>query len=207
MQTHKNRNFTVVNMDIIERLKEFMAHTGMSNSQFADFAGIPRPTLSQLIHGRNKTINDQLLRKLDDSFPDLDIRWLLSGKGDMLTSSNIEFSEPQNGLFGSKPASEYPDTQKEIKNTDSLEASIIEDANRKKQESYSVFSDLIEDFGNKNERSEKYQSAGDVHNEEKTSPAIMTDSVASSEPPLQKEIESIIVFYTDKSFSTFYPGR
>ncbi len=183
-------------MDIIERLKEFMAHTGMSNSQFADFTGIPRPTLSQLIHGRNKTINDQLLRKLDDSFPELDIRWLLSGKGDMLTSSNIEFSEPQNGLFGTKQALEYPDTQKEIKSTDSLEASIIEDANRKKQESYSVFSDLIEDFGNKNERYE-----------EKTSPAIMTDSVASSEPPLQKEIESIIVFYTDKSFSTFYPGR
>ena len=83
----------------------------------------------------------------------------------------------------------------------------MKNANRKKQESYSVFSDLIEDFGNKNERSEKYQSVEDVHNEEKTSPAIMTDSVASSEPPLQKEIESIIVFYTDKSFSTFYPGR
>ena len=118
-------------MDIIERLKEFMAHTACRTRNSRILPNTTPPTLSQLIHGRNKTINDQLLRKLDDSFPDLDIRWLLSGKGDMLTSSNIEFSEPQNGLFGSKPASEYPDTQKEIKNTDSLEASIIEDANRK----------------------------------------------------------------------------
>ena len=49
---------------IVERLKQYIAEKGLTNTQFADRAGIPRPTLSQILHGRNKTINDVLLRKL-----------------------------------------------------------------------------------------------------------------------------------------------
>ena len=43
---------------IVERLKQYIAEKGLTNTQFADRAGIPRPTLSQILHGRNKTIND-----------------------------------------------------------------------------------------------------------------------------------------------------
>ena len=77
---------------VITRLKTFIEYCGLSNSQFADRAGIPRPTLSQLIHGRNKSVNDLLLRKLHENFPALDISWLLFGVGSMLKESNIQFS-------------------------------------------------------------------------------------------------------------------
>ena len=87
---------------VIGRLKSFIDYLGYSNSQFADKAGIPRPTLSQIFHGRNKSVSDTLLRKLYESFPQLNITWLLFGQGDMLSSSNFEISErqdPQNKAY------------------------------------------------------------------------------------------------------------
>ena len=89
-------------MDIISRIKEYMEYTQLTSSQFADRAGIPRPTLSQLLNGRNKSnegakkISSDIIRKLHDAFPDLNVMWLLFGDGDMESGSNIEISEPQN---------------------------------------------------------------------------------------------------------------
>ncbi len=83
---------------VISRLQDFINSTGLSSSQFADQTGIPRPSLSQILHGRNKSINDVLLRKLDQSFPNLNLSWLLFGRGNMYSSQNIEISERQNKL-------------------------------------------------------------------------------------------------------------
>ena len=58
---------------IIQRLNEFIRYTGLSSTQFADKAGIPRPTLSQMVHGRNKSVNNQMLAKLNENFPELSI--------------------------------------------------------------------------------------------------------------------------------------
>ncbi len=80
-------------MDIVERLIAYRNYTGYSNSQFADLANIPRPTLSQFLNGRNKRLSDDMTSKLHQAFPDLNILWLLFGEGDMLTDKNIEISE------------------------------------------------------------------------------------------------------------------
>lgn len=69
---------------IIQRLNEFIRYTGLSSTQFADKAGIPRPTLSQMVHGRNKSVNNQMLAKLNENFPELNILWFLFGQGTML---------------------------------------------------------------------------------------------------------------------------
>lgn len=69
---------------IIQRLNQFISYTGLSSTQFADKAGIPRPTLSQMVHGRNKSVNNQMLAKLNENFPELNILWFLFGQGDML---------------------------------------------------------------------------------------------------------------------------
>lgn len=87
---------------IIDRLCQFIDYTGLTSSQFADTAGIPRPSLSQMLHGRNKSLNNQVLSKLNDAFPNLNIVWLLFGNGDMLTNSNFEISEPQTSIENTK---------------------------------------------------------------------------------------------------------
>ena len=48
-------------MDIVSRLKLFLEQNGIANSQFADTCEIPRPTISQLLNGRNKKVSDEVI--------------------------------------------------------------------------------------------------------------------------------------------------
>ena len=65
------------------RLKGFIDEKGLTNSEFADRCGIPRPSLSQLLSGRNKKVSDDLVGKIHRVYPDLSVLWLLFGEGDM----------------------------------------------------------------------------------------------------------------------------
>ncbi len=82
-------------MDLVNRLKFFMENRDITISQFADTCMIPRPTMSQILNGRNKKISDELISKIHVAFPELSVLWLMFGEGDMLISKNIEISEPQ----------------------------------------------------------------------------------------------------------------
>ena len=82
-------------MDIATRLKQFMTAKNIASSQFADSADIPRPTLSQLLNGRNKKISNELIGKIHEAFPSLNVMWLMFGEGDMECAVNTQISEPQ----------------------------------------------------------------------------------------------------------------
>lgn len=90
------RLYTNAYMDFVSRLKRYIECKNLQNSQVADMAGIPRPTLSQLLTGRNKKVSNELIEKLHQAFPSLNVLWLLFGDGPMEVGGNIEFSEPQN---------------------------------------------------------------------------------------------------------------
>ena len=62
----------------------FLEQTGISNSQFADTCEIPRPTLSQLLNGRNKKVSDEVIGKIHRAYPSLNVMWLMFGDGEML---------------------------------------------------------------------------------------------------------------------------
>lgn len=83
-------------MDLVNRLKYYMETSKVTISQFADTCGIPRPTMSQLMNGRNKRISDEVINKIHNGFPNLSILWLMFGEGQMELNPNIEISEPQN---------------------------------------------------------------------------------------------------------------
>ncbi len=83
-------------MDIVSRLKEFISKEQVPVTQFADNCSIPRPTLSQLLNGRNKKVSDELITKIHDAYPHLSVLWLMFGEGDMISKSNTQFSEPKN---------------------------------------------------------------------------------------------------------------
>lgn len=80
-------------MDIVSRLKLFLENRNIANSQFADTCGIPRPTLSQILNGRNKKISDELISKIHQAYPSLSILWLMFGEGVMDIDSSISSSE------------------------------------------------------------------------------------------------------------------
>lgn len=72
-------------MDIASRLKRFLEANKITNSQFADSCEIPRPTVTQLLNGRNKKVSDEVIRKIHSTYPALSIMWLMFGEEPMLT--------------------------------------------------------------------------------------------------------------------------
>lgn len=171
---------------IIQRLKTYIEYVGLSTTQFADKASIPRPTFSQLLRGRNKTINNQILGKLNDGFPELNIMWLLFGQGEMRVSANIETSGAQNSspsgnLATQLAAQQAVDTNNKPKYdltpnvANGVQSSLFDENNTD-----AVFND--EKFGAFREAVSK-KSAGNE----------------------KKKISSIVVFYTDNSFQTYVP--
>ena len=75
-------------MDIVERLNLFLEQAGISKSQFADSCNIPRPTVSQILGGRNKRISDEIIAKIHSIYPNLSVMWLMFGEGEMLLNGN-----------------------------------------------------------------------------------------------------------------------
>lgn len=69
--------------DFIKRLEILMDHFGMNASSFADKIGVQRSSISHLLSGRNKPSLDFVL-KIMDIFPDVNLYWILNGKGNLL---------------------------------------------------------------------------------------------------------------------------
>lgn len=86
-----NEKFIIVNriMDLVSRLKLFLEQNGIANSQFADTCEIPRPTISQLLNGRNKKVSDEVISKIHGAYPNLNIMWLMFGDGNMFVDASI----------------------------------------------------------------------------------------------------------------------
>ena len=59
-------------MDIVSRLKEFINYLAIPVTQFADTCKIPRPSLSQLLNGRNRKVSDELIGKIHEAYPELE---------------------------------------------------------------------------------------------------------------------------------------
>lgn len=96
-------------MDLVSRLKLYMDRKGIAISVFADNCRIPRPTMSQILNGRNKKISDELISKIHMAYPDLSVLWLMFGEGDMTTDSNIKISEGYFDQNSDISSSQHPD--------------------------------------------------------------------------------------------------
>lgn len=66
--------------DFIKRLEILLDYYSLSASVFADKIGVQRSSLSHLLSGRNKPSLDFIL-KIIEGFPDVDLYWILNGKG------------------------------------------------------------------------------------------------------------------------------
>ncbi|MDE5988697.1 MAG: helix-turn-helix domain-containing protein, partial [Duncaniella sp.] len=98
-------------MDLVSRLKHYLDSRQISITQFADECGIPRPTGSQLLAGRNKKVSDEIISKIHSAYPNLNIVWLMFGEGNMVTNGNIEISAPQNAPQPAADRSQSPTDQ------------------------------------------------------------------------------------------------
>ena len=75
--------------DFIKRLEIILEYYGLSASSFADKIGVQRSSMSHLLSGRNKPSLDFIL-KIIEVFPDIDLYWVLNGKGSFPKNENNE---------------------------------------------------------------------------------------------------------------------
>lgn len=169
-------------MDFISRLRKFMDSNGISSSQFADICGIPRPTLSQLLNGRNKKVSDEIITKIHEAYPGLSVTWLMFGEGEMGANANTQFSEAQNGLFD---------------NPSELQTSDIQHIRDGIQ-----MQNGVRDFG-----TNKFESQFQAQNMLKTAQTGQPATTSGGKPSgSSRRVTHIVVFYDDNSFESFYPG-
>lgn len=89
--------------DFIKRLEIILDYYSLNASSFADKIGVQRSSLSHLLSGRNKPSLDFILKILE-VFPDVDLYWILNGKGNFpknpeqfdKTENNVEQVVKQN---------------------------------------------------------------------------------------------------------------
>ncbi|PIF02003.1 MAG: transcriptional regulator [Draconibacterium sp.] len=122
-----------------DRINELMNYKNISATDLSGLLDVQRSSISHILNGRNKP-GAALIEKILLAFPDLNARWLLTGKGDMVIASENSVIQPVS----------------EIVDEDTITASI------------------------------------EIKNDEKK-PSIT----------IKKEIEKVLLLYSDGSFETF----
>lgn len=199
-------------MDLVSRLKEYITKTSIPVTQFADICGIARPTLSQLLNGRNKKVSDEIIAKIHASFPALSVYWLMFGEGEMEVPKNIEVSEGKNVVNHTGNGTLLFDNQDDAGMFSESEMSsaddhseIIEFFDRGKYPEEIADASTSGEMGGsdssmKNERANSrfvVADEGDVSKNKAVSISVNRDE--------GKRISNIVVFYSDNSFQSFYP--
>lgn len=182
-------------MDIVSRLKTFINYLNIPVTQFADTCSIPRPTLSQLLNGRNKKVSDELIGKIHEAFPQLSVLWLMFGEGDMLHEKNNEISDAGNGGIFDFPTDKCPNNEYITPSIDF--GSVGQEMSAEKFDSASLATDSRDPLPNSAERAPESTGAEQLKE---------TSSTISFQADRTKKIVNIIVYYNDNSFESFVPN-
>ena len=153
--------------DFIKRLEIILDYYSLNASSFADKIGVQRSSLSHLLSGRNKPSLDFILKILD-VFPDVDLYWILNGKGT------------------------FPKSELKIDNIVAAPTPIINNqiAETKIEKTADLFSEELPN--QKNPVEEK----------------LATNFLNTQNSAFQKnssEIDRIVIFYKNGTFSTYSP--
>lgn len=220
-------------MDLLTRLNDFMQKQRMSSSQFADAIGIPRPSMSQILNGRNKKISNEFIEKLHQAFPALDMMWLLFGEVtpslNATLSDNNRKSEPS--LFDTADTDDTAD----IDAADDVEDNqfnpehiTYNDSDKNAVDNTTNATEDIKDDNSQNETPTPTKSSIDNKPDSSTATDIADDNDKTLSKNTQesstnnnshsdgmpssvikivskRSIDTIIVFYDDNTFQRFKP--
>jgi len=75
-----------------DRLQHLMSHYGYTAARLADEIGVQRSGISHIMSGRNQPSYDFIL-KIINTFPEISVEWLLTGRGTMQKAQIHETKE------------------------------------------------------------------------------------------------------------------
>ena len=161
-----------------EKIEKILLYLGISPSQFADDLGVQRSGISHILSERNKP-SLEFIQKVLLKYKEINPEWLMTGKGEMLRGS------VQRSLFSltpeqiSNPVSQ--ETPLENKKVDAI-------VSEQKQIDLTTSTIISENPA--------------IPHESNT---VVTSKIETIFGDNNKEIEKIVLFYKDKTFSVYKP--
>lgn len=200
-------------MDIVSRLKLFLEQNGIANSQFADKCKIPRPTLSQLLNGRNKKVSDEIITKIHNAYPRLSIMWLMFGDGQMFVDggpkANISFAvdaaQPAEISSAVSPSDSTPQNLHGTQRTISFGGSDYADPASAQLPGTPQGRPVASPTGGHIDSAAQGNLSQAIESIARTM-GLSNPGTASGAAPARR-IVNIMVFFDDNSFETFTPHR
>jgi len=104
------------NADFSKRLQKVIDFHGESASSFAEKIGVQRSSISHILSGRNKPSLEFVLKVLS-SFPDVELYWLMNGKGNFPKTEDNQssiLSGTENKIASETIKKNNTSTEKEI---------------------------------------------------------------------------------------------
>lgn len=187
------------------RLKVFIESQGLSYSQFADTCGLSRPSLSQLLSGRNKKISDIIVGQIHRAFPSLSVLWLLFGEGKMLVDQDSSIDN-QTDLSPNIDSGNISNTQNNIEtgHRDIFEPNLF----TQNEESLHGVSEICKKGNvrglNSANNTAKVSVNQKVDTDDRTVELIKQLEKMRKNP---RKVVQITVYYDDSTFETFLPGK
>lgn len=106
-----------------KRLKQIMDFYSLSSAAFAETIGVNRSSISHLLSGRNKPSLDFVI-KVVESFEEVELYWLLNGKGDFPKTDVATYIEDTPDIEQTEIESEKKQEQ-QMANDSAIEQIII----------------------------------------------------------------------------------
>ena len=85
-----------------KRLQEVIDYYNIPASAFADSIGVQRSSISHILSGRNKPSLDFIMKILD-TYPEVELYWLLNGKGSFPRNADTDTANTAPSLFDEQP--------------------------------------------------------------------------------------------------------
>lgn len=192
------------------RLKLFMDSVGLTSSQLADRCGIPRPSLSSILSGRNKKISDTLIGQIHSVFPQLSVLWLMFGEGDMFlpgfnssdtvetpTSAIENSQDTSSGITGSDPRLISENSETGVGFVPSQNVNNLKDGSENGSQP------ILEDL-------EKGENGASTRMNKGFEGDLRTLALARQIENLKanpRKVTQITIYYDDSTFETFFPAH
>lgn len=189
-----------------DRIKQIIEREEMTQSQFADFIGVNRPTLSHILAGRNNP-SMEVVMKIHQSFPKINILWLIDGKGSYEGDAVAEYPA---GLLREDREADAPDAT-----VDERQSTFLSPYPNNKEENGEEAKDTTDthfyqgELFAENAVFSSKSAGGEKKRKEKVlQPPKMSDYQTGYQPlnsvqKLQRKIVEIKIFYDDGTYETF----
>lgn len=165
-----------------DRIAQFLINENISSAEFADKIGVQRSSVSHVLNERNYP-STSFIQKMLSTYEHVNPRWLLLGEGPMLNSPTIINKEPS--LFPYPQNDDLPNTKSTATKDQLIENIVITNPKVSQENQTELLSSKSQ---NKNNFTQEVNE--------------IIDKTVDS-----KDVERIILFYNDKTFTVYTPSK